>query len=149
MIMKKYLSLSFLALIFVYYTTDATAGKLSAETPKTNFLTENPVISPVSGSFTNLFFALTISGPRGIVYGGGTNHTYRVAGQGGTNYTWTIGNLGTIVSGQGTSSIVVQYQQISENTFPFYITITAVDNNTGEKGTFIQKLSGCNSCPAD
>lgn len=147
--MKKYLSLSFLALILVYCTTEATAGRLPAETPQTNSMTKNPVLSPVSGSFTNLFFALTISGPGGIVYGGGSNHTYSVSGQGGTGYTWTIGNLGTIVSGQGTSSIVVQYQQISENTFPFYITITAVNNNTGEKGTFIQKLSGCNSCPAD
>ena len=148
--MKKYLSLSFLALILVYYTTEATAGNFPAEPSNTkNSLTKDSVISPVSSSFADLFFALTISGPRGIVYGGGTNHTYRVAGQGGTDYTWTIGNLGTIVSGQGTSSIVVQYQQISENTFPFYITITAVDNNTGEKGTFIQKLSGCNSCPAD
>lgn len=147
--MKKYLSLSFLALIFVHCTTDATAGKLPAESSKTNSLTKNSVISPVNGSFNNFFFALAISGPRGIVYGGGSNHTYSVSGQGGAGYTWTIGNLGTIVSGQGTSSIVVQYQQISENTFPFYITITAENNNTGEKGTFIQKLSGCNSCPAD
>lgn len=147
--MKKYLSLSFLALILVYYTTEATAGKLPAEPSKTNSLTKDSVISPVSSSFADLFFALTISGPSGIVYGGGSNYTYSVSGQGGTGYTWTIGNLGTIVSGQGTSSIVVQYQQISENTFPFYITITAVNNNTGEKGTLIQKLSGCNSCPVD
>lgn len=146
--MKKYLSLSFLALILVYCTTEANAGKLPFKSSKTSSLTKNSFISPVSVSFTNLF-ALNISGPQGIVYGGGSNHTYSVPYQAGTGYTWSISNLGTIVSGQGTNSIVVQFQQISENTFPFYITITAVDNNTGEQGKFIQKLSGCNSCPAD
>lgn len=147
--MKKYLSLSFLALILVYCTTEANAGKLPSKTSTINYSTKNSIISPASLAFTNLFFTLNISGPSGIVYGGGTNHTYRVAYKPGTSYTWSISNLGTIVSGQGTNSIVVQFTQISENTFPFNITITAVDNNTGEQGTFIQKLSGCNSCPAD
>jgi hypothetical protein len=148
--MKKYLSLSFLALIFVYCTTEANAGKRHPGASKTNSFTKNSIISPVRVSFTNLFTGLTIWGPSGIVYGGGiNNHTYGVAGLIGKSYTWSISNLGTIISGQGTNSIVVQYQQISENTFPFYITITAVDNNTGEQGKFIQKLSGCNSCPID
>jgi len=147
--MKKYLSLFFLALILVYCTTEANTGKTSSESSRTNSSAKSSVISPASVSFTTPLPGLSISGPSGIVYGGGSNHTYSVAGLRGNNYTWSISNLGTIVSGQGTDSIVVQYQQVPENTFPFYITITVVDNNTGEQGKFIQKVSGCDSCPID
>jgi hypothetical protein len=63
---------------------------------------------------TNAPFSSTVNGPS-VVTANQTNVTYSVPAQAGFNYTWTVPAGATIVSGQGTNSIVVDFGSSSGN----------------------------------
>ena len=100
--------------------TDTVAGNNSCDTIRTLIVNVNPVPVPV------------VIGPSPVCESINSNvGTYTVPPVAGVTYFWTVSSNGTIVSGQGTNSITVQWNTAGPGT----VQVTEADTSTGCTGT--------------
>ena len=100
--------------------TDTVAGNNSCDTIRTLIVNVNPVPVPV------------VIGPSPVCENINNNvETYTVSPVAGVTYFWTVSSNGTIVSGQGTNSITVQWNTAGPGT----VQVTETYTSTGCTGT--------------
>jgi len=100
--------------------TDTVAGNNSCDTIRTLIVNVNPVPVPL------------VIGPSPVCENINNNvATYTVPPVAGVTYFWTVSSNGTIVSGQGTNSITVQWNTAGPGT----VQVTETYTSTGCTGT--------------
>ena len=100
--------------------TDTVAGNNSCDTIRTLIVNVNPVPVPV------------VTGPSPVCESiNSTVGTYTVPPVAGVTYFWTVSANGTVVSGQGTNSITVQWNTAGPGT----VQVTETDTSTGCSGS--------------
>ncbi len=74
------------------------------------------------------------------------NHTYTATATGATNYTWTVQSPGTIQSGQGTSSITVNWPSTA-GTYTISVVASNVCGNSSPASSLVTVIGGAPSQP--
>lgn len=82
---------------------------------------------------------------------GGSPYNYSVSNvPNATSFTWEVGPGGQILSGQGDRTVVIIFDQISENTYDRDVSISVTAHGpfgSSPRATSYQTIRGCNSCP--